>query len=109
MFYNTGDIDLDRPPLSYPMLDPITGLCCQTPLDSDQIHQTLGLLFKFFSPFTHYLIIPLHIIIRPTLDHLLHSSLSHYFLTYLSLPTCISFVILAFDLCPDSLATKPPF
>ena len=40
---------------------------CQTLLNPDQTHQTPGLLFELSPPFTRYLIIPIHIIIRRTL------------------------------------------
>ena len=39
---------------------------CQTLLNPDQTHQTPGLLFELSPPFTRYLIIPIHIIIRRT-------------------------------------------
>ena len=55
---------------------------CQTLLNPDQTHQTPGLLFELSPPFTRYLIIPIHIIIRrtphPVFKHLLYSALSHY-------------------------------
>ena len=94
------------------MPDPMIGPPHLTLLDPDQTCWTFGLLFEPSAPLTHYLIIPLHIIIRPTPDSAclqtsapLRSIILFIllpYLPYLCLPACIRFLVPDSDSCPYS-------